>query len=55
MAVNLTLQVLVTTVDALGHFLNGTITAQWEEMGDVGSARYELAVLPQCLTLRVLS
>ena len=31
----LTLKVLVTTIDA-----------QWEEMGDVGSVRYELALLP---------
>ena len=31
----LTLTVLVTTIDA-----------QWEGMGDVGSARYELALLP---------
>ena len=39
----LTLKVLVTTIDA-----------QWEGMGDVGSARYEPA-LPPCLTIRVLS
>ena len=32
---NLTLKVLVATIDA-----------QWEGMGDVGSARYELALLP---------
>ena len=32
-----------------------TIDAQWEGMGDVGSARYELALLPPCLTIRVLS
>ena len=32
---NLTLKVLVTTIDA-----------QWEGMGDVGSARYEPALLP---------
>ena len=44
----LTLDVLVTTIDALGHFLNTIITAQWEEMGDVGSARYEPALLPPC-------
>ena len=42
--VNLTLKVLVTTIDA-----------QWEGMGDVGSARYEPALLPPCLTIRVLS
>ena len=31
------------------------IDAQWEGMGDVGSARYELALLPPCPTIRVLS
>ena len=41
---NLTLTVLVTAIDA-----------QWEVMGDVGSARYEPALLPPCLTIRVLS
>ena len=40
----LTLKVQVVTVDA-----------QWEGMGDVGSARYELALLPPCPTIRVLS
>ena len=40
----LTLKVLVTTIDA-----------QWEGMGDVGSARYEPALLPPCPTVRVLS
>ena len=40
----LTLTVLVTTIDA-----------QWEGMGDVGSARYELALLLPCPTIRVLS
>ena len=39
----LTLKVLVTTIDA-----------QWERMGDEGSARYELALLPPCPTIRVL-
>ena len=29
--------------------------AQWEGMGDVGSARYEPALLPRCPTIRVLS
>ena len=38
----LTLKVLVVTIDA-----------QWEGMGDVGSARYELALLPPCPTIRV--
>ena len=41
---SLTLTVLVATIDA-----------QWEEMGDVGSARYESALLPPCPTIRVLS
>ena len=40
----LTLKVLVATIDA-----------QWEGMGDVGSERYELALLPPCPTIRVLS
>ena len=40
----LTLKVLVTTIDA-----------QWKGMGDVGSARYEPALLPPCPTIRILS
>ena len=40
----LTLKVLVTTIDA-----------QWEGMGNVGSARYELALLPPCPAIRVFS
>ena len=40
----LTLTVLVATIDA-----------QWEGMGDVGSARYEPALLPPFPTIRVLS
>ena len=40
----LTLTVLVAMIDA-----------QWEGMGDVGSARYEQALLPHCPTIRVLS
>ena len=40
----LTLKVLVAAIDA-----------QWEGMGDVGSARYEPALLPSCPTIRVLS
>ena len=35
--------------------LGMTIDAQWEGMGDVGSARYEPALLPPCPTIRVLS
>ena len=34
-----------------GTLLNRIITAQWEGMGDVGSARYELALLPPCPTI----
>ena len=45
-SVYLTLKVLVTTIDALETLLNRKITAQWEGMGDVGSARYEPALLP---------
>ena len=40
----LTLKVLVTTIDA-----------KWGGMGDVGSARYEPALLPPCPTIKVLS
>ena len=40
---NLTLKVLVTTIDA-----------QWMGTGDAGSARYEPALLPPCPTTRVL-
>ena len=40
----LTLKVLVATIDA-----------QWKGMRDVGSARYEPALLPPCPTIRVLS
>ena len=35
--------------------LVATVDAQWEGMGDVGSARYELALLPPCPTVSVLS
>ena len=38
-----------------GTLLNRMITAQWEGMGDVGSARYAPAPLSPCLTIRVLS
>ena len=40
----LTLTVLVATIDA-----------QWEGIGDVGSARYEQALLPPCPAIRVLN
>ena len=42
--VSLTLKVLVMIIDA-----------QWEGIGDVGSARYEPALLPPYPTIRVLS
>ena len=45
----------VTTIDALDAGLYRINTAQWEGMGDVGLARYELALLSPCLTIRVLS
>ena len=35
--------------------LVATIDAPWEGMGDVGSARYEPALLPPCPTIRVLN
>ena len=38
-----------------GTLLNRRITTQWEGMGDIGSARYEPALLPPCPTIRVLS
>ena len=41
---NLTLTVLVATIDA-----------PWDGMGDVGSAKYEPALLPPCPIIRVLS
>ena len=40
-------------VNQVAHFT--LIAAQWEGMGDVGSARYEPALLPPCPTIRVLS
>ena len=52
----LTLKVLVTTIDALGRTLwKRIITAQCEGMGEVGSARYEPALLPPCPSIRLLS
>ena len=44
---------LVTTIDALGHFR--IITPQLEGIGDVGLARNEPVLLSTCLTIRVLS
>ena len=51
----LTLKVLVATIDALGHFETAYLQAQCEGMGEVGSARYEPALLPPCPSIRVLS
>ena len=44
-----------STVSVNLTVLVATIDAQWEGMGDVGSARYEPALLPPCPTIRVLS
>ena len=38
-----------------GTLFNRIITAQWEGIVDVGSARYEPALLPPCPTISVLS
>ena len=38
-----------------GTFLSRIIAAQWEGIGDVGSAKYEMALLPPCPTTTVLS
>ena len=46
---------LCSVVDSTLKVLATTVDAQWEGMGDVGSARYELALLPPCPTIRVLS
>ena len=43
-AYSLTRKVLVTSIDA-----------QWEGMGDVGSVRYEPALLPPCPTIKASS
>ena len=48
-----TVRVLVTTIDALDTFKQdnySTLTGY----GDTGSARYELALLPPCPTIRIL-
>ena len=50
----LSLQEMITEVLTL-KVLVMTIDAQWERMGDVGSARYEPALLPPCPTIKVLS
>ena len=47
-------EVVILSVLALTVVV-ATIDAQWEGMGDVGSARYEPALLPPCPTIRVLS
>ena len=43
------------TLQLTPKVLVATIDAQWEGMGDVGSARYEPALLTPCPTIRVLS
>ena len=48
------LVVRVTTTDALGHLIR-IIAAQREDMGDVGLARHEPALLPPCQTISFLS
>ena len=50
-------QLVVPVIDAILTLkvLVATIDAQWEGRGDVGSARYEPALLPPCPTIRVLS
>ena len=48
---NLRLKMIVS----VGTVLVTAIDAQWEGMGDVGSARYEPALHPPCPTIRVLS
>ena len=52
----LTLKVLAVTdnYSCTELLLNRIITAEWEGMGDVGSARYEPALLPPCPTIKVL-
>ena len=45
----------VISVVLIPTVLVTTIDAQWEGMGDVGSARYEPTLLPPCPTIRVLS
>ena len=54
-AVSLVILHMVTSIflQALCGYICGYI--QWEGMGDVGSARYEPALLPPCPTIRVLS
>ena len=51
----LTLKVLIMTIDALGTLLNRVIAAYWEGLEDVALARYKLALLPPCPTIRVSS
>ena len=51
---DLALTVLVMTIDALRHFEKRVIAAQCEGMGEIGSARYEPALLPSCPSIRVL-
>ena len=50
----LTLKVLLTAIHALG-LLNRIITAQWEGMVDVGSARYEVRTSEIGIILTIFS
>ena len=57
---NCVLRLISITSILIGHVLTlkvlvATIDAQREGMGNVGSARYEPALLPPCPTIRVLS
>ena len=51
--IHLTLKVLVATIDALGHFEKDNYSTVRGD-GEVGSARYEPALLPPCQSIRVL-
>ena len=51
----LTLKVPIHDNCCTGTLLNRIITAQWDVMGDVESAQYELALLTLCPTIRFLS
>ena len=45
---------VLTIMNMVSKFVE-FLTTQWEGMRDVGSARYEPALLPSCPTIRVLS
>ena len=50
----LTFKVLVTTIDTRDTFKQDNYSTAHGGMGDVGSARYEPALLPPCPIIRVL-